>query len=154
MRTRTKIAAVAGLCAVMTLAGLGLAAVLFQLDVSNTMSLTATLGLQLRDNETNIITSYAWGTFDHLQLKTMCSEIGDGRTWLWNVGNGNANVTWTSTCPTGWLIWIENDNGSWATGAYRTIAAGKGLQIRIQMKELSAIGGQPYAFALSFKQEG
>lgn len=155
MKSKTIVVMTAILIATL-LAGMALAVVIYQLDVSNTCKLAATPGLELRDNQTNVITSYAWGNFTHLQYKKMCSTVGDGYVYLWNNGNGAANISWTSTLTSAW--WIRISAGQtmveWPTGTYQTIAVGQCLRLEIQLVESSAIGGLPYTWMLSFKQDG
>jgi len=138
------------------LAGMALAVVVFQLDIANTCKLTTTLGLELRDNQTNVISSYAWGEFNHLELKQMCSTVGDGDVRLWNTGNGLAVTTWTSDIASAWelRVTIDTNGTNWASGNYYSIPAGQSLALKITVRELTAIGGQVYTWNLLFKQEG
>jgi hypothetical protein len=144
---------VALLCIIAVL-GVALAQVLYTLTVSNTMRLSLELGLELRDDLDNVITSYAWGDFDDGQLKHMCGSIGSGLVHLVNLGNGDVDVEWNSTCPVEWQLVVKNGGSSWSSGTSKNIAVGGELVLEIDLLEKTAMGGVDYSFDLNFNVVG
>jgi hypothetical protein len=141
---------IVALVCVVAVMGVALADVLYTLTVSNTMHLKLATQLELRNGAGTAITAYAWGEFDDNSLKRMYSETGDGLMHLYNLGNGAVNVQWTSTCPAGWQLWLVVDGETWTSGTSKTIAVGGHLDMEINMRELTANGGQAYSYDLGF----
>jgi len=138
------------LLCVVAVMGFALAEVLYTLSVSNTMRLTLATQLELRNGVDAVVTSYAWGDFSEGGLKRMYSDVGDGQMHLYNLGNGAVNVQWASTCPATWQLWITVDGETWTSGTSKTIAIGGHLDMEINMRELTANGGQAYSYDLNF----
>jgi hypothetical protein len=130
--------------------GVVLAETLYTLTVSNTMRLTLSTQLELRNGAGTAVTSYAWGDFAENGLKRMDSEVGDGLMHLYNLGNGAVNVQWTSNCPAGWQLWLVVDGQTWTSGTSKSIPIGGHLDMEINMRELTANGGQAYTYDLNF----
>ena len=126
------------------------AQVLYTLTISNTMRLTLTTNLELRDSVGGVVASYAWGDFADGEIKRMRSEVGGGSLSLYNNCNGAVNVQWNSTVPTGWQLWITVDGESWMNGTSKAIAVGGSLVMEINLRELTAVGGQQNNFNLNF----
>lgn len=138
------------LLCIIAVMGVALADVLYTLSVSNSMRLKLSTQLELRNGAGDTVTSYAWGDFDENGLKRMDSEVGDGLMHLYNLGNGAVNVQWSSTCPAGWQLWLTVGGETWASGTSKSIPIGGHLDMEINMKELTANGGQAYTYDLNF----
>ena len=148
MRKISKV--VVALVCIIAVMGVVLAQVVYTLAISNTMRLGLNANLELKDSAGGVVTSYAWGDFTHSEMKRMCASVGDGSMYLLNNGNGAVNVQWNSTVPVGWLLWITVDGASWANSTSKALAVGGTLVMDINMKELTAVGGQQYNFNLNF----
>ena len=142
--------------AILSLISVAFSVVVYQLQIDNSMKLVESYHLQLKQADgTTAINSYAWGDFEEGQTKRMY-EVDSYSAELWNIGNTEVNVTWSSDIPSEWSISLEctytTNFSAWPSGETKALGLEtfNPLKLKIYLSEVSATPNIDYTFTLSF----
>ena len=121
--------------------GIALGSILYQLTITNQMSIGVHRELEFRINDI-AVTGYNWGEFADDETKNVTGE-------LWNLGTVDHVTEWNVTISAGWTFTIDE----WTLDTNKTITVDDYLEVTLRLTEVNAYAGD-YEFGLDFNVVG